>query len=193
MGAMASGNFSSSTLCAKRLEAVFAQCFSGSDNTRLIGGFDEPLYDPANTERRFHEIRYREDFFASALHEVAHWCIAGPARRLQTDFGYWYTPDGRNEAQQKAFEQVEYKPQALEWFFSKACGHPFRISVDNLEGHCGNSSSDNTFEYRVIQQADTWRLQGLPMDGSLFFQALCKEFGTRAELNVLSFSTAELK
>ena len=175
------------------LEVVFAQCFSNRDKTRLIGGFDEPLYEPASSEEQVHEIRYRDDFFASALHEVAHWCIAGPARRLKTDFGYWYAPDGRNEAQQQAFERVEYKPQALEWFFSKACGHPFRISVDNLQGHCGNTSSDSAFERRVIAQASRWQRQGLPVDGSLFFQALCKEFGTNAELNALSFSTDDFR
>jgi elongation factor P hydroxylase len=192
VGAIASANFSSSMLCVKRLEAVFAICFSERDNTRLTGGFDEPLYAPASKEKPVHEIRYREDFFSSALHEVAHWCIAGPARRLQTDFGYWYTPDGRNQAQQKAFERVEYKPQALEWFFSKSCGHPFRISVDNMEGHCGNSRDGNAFEHRVIQQAETWCRQGLPVDGSLFFQALCKEFGTPGDLKASSFSAAEL-
>ena len=193
MGAMASACVTTSKLCARRLEDVFAQCFSDTHNTRLTGGFDEPLYKPACNERKVHEIRYREDFFSSALHEVAHWCIAGTARRLQTDFGYWYTPDGRSEAQQQAFERVEYQPQALEWFFSKACGHPFRISVDNLEGRCGDSGSDIGFEHRVILQADTWLRQGLPADGSVFFQALCTEFGTHSDLSALGFFAAELK
>ena len=142
-----------SILCVKRVEAVFARCFLAKSDTRLLGGFDEPLYMPAAKGVKEHRLCYREDFFASALHEVSHWCIAGPARRLQTDFGYWYAPDGRNESQQIAFENVEYKPQALEWFFSKACGYRFRISVDNLERGCGNSLTGNSFELRVLAQA----------------------------------------
>ncbi|GAM69307.1 transporting ATPase [Vibrio sp. JCM 19236] len=26
------------------------------------------------------------------MHEIAHWCVAGPKRRLLEDFGYWYEP-----------------------------------------------------------------------------------------------------
>ncbi len=43
----------------------------------------------------------RTDFFASALHEISHWCVAGKARREQVDFGYWYCPDGRDAMTQK--------------------------------------------------------------------------------------------
>jgi len=157
----------------------------------MSGGFDEPLYQPAAGKEQSHELRYREDFFASALHEASHWCIAGPVRRQQTDFGYWYTPDGRSAAQQRAFESVEYKPQALEWFFSRACRHPFRISVDNLSSGC--HSTDDAFERRVLAQARHWCLVGLPEDGARFFVALCREFGTQEDLGRLHFSLAELK
>ncbi len=50
--------------------------------------------------------------FASALHEISHWCIAGKARRELVDFGYWYCPDGRDAMTQSQFEDVEVKPQA---------------------------------------------------------------------------------
>src|SRR3546814_2809228 len=49
---------------------------------------------------------------------VAHWCLAGAARRRQDDYGYWYAADGRDLEQQHLFEQVEVKPQALELLFS---------------------------------------------------------------------------
>ena len=85
---------------------------------------NEPYYQPATGECDMHRLFYRSDYFASALHEVAHWCIAGERRRQLADFGYWYTPDGRSPQQQSAFEAVEAKPQPLDWFFSLACGYP---------------------------------------------------------------------
>ena len=183
----------SSYHCATRLESVFSRCFAERNNTVLQGGYDEPLYKPASKAEQSHCLRYREDFLASALHEVAHWCIAGSSRRLQTDFGYWYTPDGRTETQQKAFERVEYKPQALEWFFSMACGYPFQISADNLHGVSDNRDTGKDFELKVIQQANKWRRQGFPADGAVFFRALTREFDTSPDLESLDFSlTASL-
>ena len=109
--------------CVERLEQVFMRCFGSSLCTRLQGGAAEPLYQPATLEGDYHVLYYRADYFASALHEVAHWCIAGEIRRQQTDFGYWYAPDGRSPAQQRAFERVECRPQALEWM-GMASGRP---------------------------------------------------------------------
>lgn len=60
------------------------------------------------------------------MHELAHWCIAGPERRLLADYGYWYEPDGRTEQIQAEFEKVEVKPQAVEWILSASCGFPFK-------------------------------------------------------------------
>ena len=183
---------SASGFMAQTLEQVFSDSFRENANTILQGGHSEPLYQPAASAGQFNVLRYREDFFASALHEVAHWCIAGSTRRKQLDFGYWYAPDGRNASQQRAFENVEYKPQALEWFFAKACGYRFRISVDNLTPQDSQSVSDVTFEQRVIEQAKHWVEYGLPMDGSHFFNALCRKFHTDEQLSSLHFSLAEL-
>lgn len=180
-------------LRAQTLEQVFSDCFRKNSNAILQGGYSEPLYQPAATAGQFNVLRYREDFFASALHEVAHWCIAGSARRKQVDFGYWYAPDGRNASQQKAFENVEYKPQALEWFFAKACGYRFRISVDNLNAEGCEPAGEGAFKQRVIQQAKYWRQQGLPVNGATFFKALSKEFGTGDQLNTLHFPLSELE
>lgn len=116
---------------------LFNQCFATTQNTRLLGGAEEPLYQPATACQPFHEIRFTRDYFASALHEISHWLIAGPARRQQVDYGYWYLPDGRSPAQQRAFEQFEVKPQAMEWILSTAAGFPFRISQDNLLAEAG--------------------------------------------------------
>src|SRR5690606_31386666 len=79
------------------------------------------------------------DYFRSALHEVAHWCVAGAERRTREDYGYWYAPDGRDATQQANFLHVEVMPQALELLFCAACGHDFRVSLDNLDGEAGES------------------------------------------------------
>ena len=158
-------------LRAQQLENVFQQCFAKRYRTRLIGGRPEPVYMPAAAGDAYHRIYYREDFFASALHEVAHWCIAGSARRLQADYGYWYAPDGRSPTQQRAFEQVEQQPQAMEWLFSIACGTRFRISVDNLDAASGNSCQ-LAFADAVRRTALSYCEQGLPPRGDRFFTAL---------------------
>ena len=98
---------------AARLERVFTGCFARQWRTVLLGGAEEPYYQPAADRHATHLLHYRSDFFASALHEVAHWCIAGEQRLQLADFGYWYAPDGRDAAQQRDFEAVEVKPKAL--------------------------------------------------------------------------------
>ncbi|MBY5979923.1 elongation factor P hydroxylase [Ferrimonas balearica] len=113
------------------LMAVFNRTLGQQHATRLVRGTDEPLYLPADWHCPYHRIYFAHGFTASALHELAHWCQAGPARRGQVDYGYWYQPDGRDAVQQAAFEAVEARPQALEWMLCRACGQPFDVSVDN--------------------------------------------------------------
>ena len=50
----------------------------------------------------------------SALHEVAHWCIASAGRRRCRDYGYWYIPPPRDATAQTEFFAVEARVQALE-------------------------------------------------------------------------------
>jgi elongation factor P hydroxylase len=129
-----------------------------------------------------HRLYYRKDYFASALHESAHWCIAGPERRLQVDFGYWYAPDGRDPVAQRRFEAVESKPQALEWLFSIACGYRFRLSRDNLADPGGTDLNTDTFGVAVLNHARAWQRRGLPSRAALFFSALGAEFGDNPDL-----------
>jgi elongation factor P hydroxylase len=178
---------------SERLERVFADCFADKLHTRLQGGADEPLYRPAQQQGDSHVLYYRADYFASALHEVAHWCIAGAERRLQVDFGYWYAPDGRSGVQQKAFEAVESRPQALEWYFAKACGYRFRVSVDNLDGVSGELPELSGFRRQVCEQALCWQREGLPRRAAEFFHGLCREFGTLATPDELHFTLAGLE
>ena len=180
------------SLRSDRLERVFANCFADKLHTRLRGGAAEPLYQPALRQGGWHVLYYRADYFASALHEVAHWCIAGAERCLQVDFGYWYAPDGRSGVQQKAFEAVESRPQALEWYFAKACGYRFRVSVDNLDGVCGELPDSSGFRRQVYEQALRWQREGLPGRAAEFFHGLSCEFDTRVTPEQLQFTLAGL-
>jgi elongation factor P hydroxylase len=115
---------------AADIVSIFNDLFIESHHTCLVGDAAEPLYEPAS-ETRPARIIFKEDFVASALHELAHWCIAGHDRRKQVDYGYWYEADRAGEAQSR-FEQAEVIPQGMEWVLSVAAGVPFRVSVDNL-------------------------------------------------------------
>jgi len=177
---------------AQRLERVFERCFEERWRTRLVGGAVEPLYQPAATGEDYNLLHYRSDYFASALHEVAHWCIAGAQRRRQIDYGYWYAADGRSPEQQQAFEAVEYQPQALEWWFSRACGYRFQVSVDNLDAAGGGRPDTGPFERRVLEQVLSWQRAGLPDRAAVFFTALRREFAMDSKSELLQFSLAEL-
>ncbi len=171
----------------EKLVAIFDDLFAREFNTRLMGGVAEPVYIPAGHSAAmamtnnysadicsYHRLFFREDYFSSALHEVAHWCIAGAERRLQVDFGYWYNPDGRTREQQQLFEKAETKPQALEWMFSRACGQRFCPSADNLAANLGASKA---FIQAVVRQAQCWCVSPMPQRGALFLDALATKFG----------------
>jgi elongation factor P hydroxylase len=128
---------------------AFNRTFSQTEQTVLAHSADEPIYIPANSDQQYHTIYFAHGYFSSALHEMSHWLVAGKARRQLEDFGYWYKPDGRSESEQQAFEQVEIKPQAIEWFLAKCCGHTFHFSADNLSA--GAQASDS-FKRNVYQQ-----------------------------------------
>lgn len=131
----------------------------------------EPEYFPIQNGMPA-RIEFAHGFFASALHEISHWCIAGEARRRLPDFGYWYAPDGRTEKQQQAFERVEIKPQALECLFTLACNRSFEVSQDNLFADFDTSSS--TFAEDVYLQAKEYILKPhtIPRDAKVILHAL---------------------
>ncbi|WP_028387963.1 elongation factor P hydroxylase [Legionella fairfieldensis] len=162
------------------LITLFNNCFALDYNTRLVKGGTEPLYLPANETCAHHTLLFAHGFFSSALHECAHWLIAGKERRKLVDFGYWYLPDGRSTEQQALFQQVEIKPQAMEWILSKATGHRFRVSIDNLDG-----SETNTTEFKqaIHQQVITYCTQGISQRATRFRQALCHFYGTPPRLH----------
>lgn len=171
------------------LITLFDNCFYQSYNTRLIRGDAEPVYYPANEECEYHRVIFAHGFFSSALHEVSHWCIAGEERRERVDYGYWYNADGRSLEQQKIFESVEVKPQAIEWMLSKAANIPFRISADNLDGEY---TDPTPFKKSVLEQVQFYCDHGLPSRANYFHDQLIEVFNAGYEAASNNFSLSEL-
>ena len=170
-----------------QISAIFEAVFFQDYRVCLMGGADEPFYLPIDEKSVdeksvdgkkaepacVNKLYFTQDYLASALHEIAHWCVASKERLKQKDWGYWYAPDGRNAQQQHAFEQAEYKNQAVEWFFSIACGYRFQVSLDNLAVSAKEGSAfGGEFKDRVHQQALTYCEQGLPERAEQFCNAL---------------------
>lgn len=152
-------------------------------NVTLVKGDFEPEYFPA-TFQQAARIQFAHGFFNSALHEISHWTIAGEKRRLLPDLGYWYAPDGRSAEQQSLFEQVEIKPQAIEWLFSTAFGRKFRVSLDNLTGDSGNGRQFKDHVFAQIQRYFSGEAK-LPRDAAHFIYCicLCTRNGSPLQLN----------
>jgi elongation factor P hydroxylase len=155
---------------------LFETTFFKDYQTRLVRGTDEPIYLPTDDKINFHQIVFAHGYYSSALHEVAHWCIAGSERRTQVDYGYWYSADGRNAKQQREFESVEVKPQAIEWAFSVAANKSFRISTDNIEGEQTDPSVfKNNVKLQVLHYLDL----GFPARAEQFIFALQQFYQTQ--------------
>jgi elongation factor P hydroxylase len=169
---------------------LFDQLFFVSNNTKLVNGTDEPIYLPSDSKCDYHRIVFAHGFFASALHEISHWCVAGSERRKLTDYGYWYEPDGRTASQQADFEKVEVKPQALEWIFSMACERIFSVSVDNLSGE---PTDNNHFKQAVWLQVCDYIANGLPRRAELLVAELSRYFETGNVLQPELFVLEKLK
>ena len=155
------------------------QCFLVSHKICLQGSADEPFYLPASGDLKLHTIYFLEDFAASALHEVSHWCIAGKARRRQEDFGYWYDHH-RNVDRQREFENSEAGPQGLEWIFSVAAGLRFRVSCDNFDEEALNF---DRFRRWVRAAAPQWLRVGLSERADFFVRALMARSGVADPYN----------
>ena len=169
------------------LITIFDDTFFGRFNTRLIRGDDEPIYLPANEKCSYHQVVFAHGFYASALHEISHWCIAGSKRRELIDFGYWYEPDGRTSEQQANFEMVEVKPQAIEWAFCVIAKKKFTVSVDNLNG---DSEPDViAFKKRVFSQVRDYLTDGFPLRAQAFMEALAEFYGVSLPLSLEQFLT----
>lgn len=161
----------------------FADC-----NTRLQSGAEEPFYQ-APVEGKPAIIYSTHDYFASALHECAHWCIAGEKRRQQDDYGYWYAADGRTAEQQQEFFQVEQKPQALEWAFALAANLPFRLSLDNLNNPSGDAEA---FREQVYARLSDYFELGFPARALRMIQMLCRYYRQGQPIQIPDISSCSI-
>lgn len=178
------------------LISIFNGCFAEEYNTRLARGGDYPIYLPAfmdedNTPsaRDYHVILFAHGYYSSALHEISHWLVAGKARRELEDFGYWYEPDGRSAERQREFEQVEVKPQAIEWILATAANFRYFASADNLTGDAGDNSA---FKQAVYEQVKIYAEKGLPKRAETLRQALCAFYGTPNVIDLTRFDLARI-
>lgn len=166
------------------LIAIFEQTFYQQYQTRLVKGDDEPIYLPGDEHNPDHRIVFAHGFFASAMHEISHWLVAGSARRLLEDFGYWYYPDGRTAEQQAAFEKVEVKPQAIEWALCVAAGFPFNVSCDNLSGE---QPDRFVFQAKVHAQVAHYLEHGFPQRARRLIKALSEFYQTEYPTSIEQF------
>ncbi|MBE0421816.1 elongation factor P hydroxylase [Pseudoalteromonas nigrifaciens] len=167
------------------LISIFAATFDQSYNTWLVKGEHEPIYIPSCDKTPYHQIVFAHGFYASALHEIAHWLVAGDKRRLLEDYGYWYCPDGRDKQKQAEFENVEIKPQAIEWLLSTAAGFEFNVSVDNLNGE---QTCRFDFQQRVHQQVLTLINNGFNSRTEALLKALSHFYNTPWPMSAQQFN-----
>ena len=154
---------------------LFNNTFFADENTVLEHAAGEPFYRPADGSVPYHRIQFANGFFASGLHEVAHWCIAGSRRRQLVDYGYWYQPDGRDADAQAAFEAAETRPQAIEWAFAIACDREFVVSLDN---HGDVPVDRDAFAERVRHCLHRQAQNGFPPRARRFLDVLTDFYDT---------------
>ncbi len=154
--------------------ALICDCFNDlfGPAVQMQGGGDEPLYVPPAAGRPG-RIIFNRDFPASALHEAAHWCLAGAARRAQVDYGYLDLPPPRSPAQQAAFCRWECRVQAVELLLTQATGLPFRVSLDDL---AVSPQTRVQFAAQVQAAAQQMQVAGLPPRGAALRAALARAF-----------------
>ncbi len=159
---------------AAAIGALFDLTFVAYE-VRMRGGFDEPVYLPSGhhdlSDVTVAEVRFSHDYAASALHEAAHWCIAGAERRSLVDYGYEYLAPPRTEPAKALFFDLEKRVQALEWVFSLAARLPFRPSLDDLTATPLDLAR---FAARIDGARGELLARGLPRRAALFADALAE-------------------
>jgi elongation factor P hydroxylase len=154
------------------IAARFAATAGRRYHALLEGGAEEPLYLPPRDGRPA-RIRYTRDYAQSALHELAHWCIAGPARRTLVDYGYWYRPPPREPGEGARFLAVEARVQGLELLFARVASVRFHVSLDDP----GTDPGD--FEPAVQAAAHAWLGRSFSARTEAVFAALDGDWRAR--------------
>ena len=164
------------------ISEAFAASLGDDYHTELVGGAPEPFYQPPIGADPA-QLYFREDFPASALHEVAHWCIAGEVRRKQVDFGYQYIAGPRDAKQQAKFFELELHTQSLERAFARALGLEFQPSADNLQADIDGFAA--AIEVYAVA-LDTWLGSPAGIRARHFIRALEQASGWLAQNQTLS-------
>lgn len=151
------------------LADAFNLSFGETYNVCCLGGFAQPEYLTAAQTQGPAQLRYTRDYAASALHEIAHWCVAGKPRLAQTDFGYGYLPPPRDNAAQQRFFALEFKVQALEAWFASGTGVRFVASADNFE--CSDEAR-TAFAQQIADALQACKLSDIPLRAQAFTIAL---------------------
>lgn len=168
-----------------QVAAIFNLTFAGAD-VHMVGGGEEPAYSPAAASSPA-RLLYTRDHASSALHEAAHWCLAGRTRRQLPDFGYPYVPAGQRDAQQqRQFEASEVQTQAIEWFLSLAAGVRFHVSLDQPGHDCA------PMQAHVLAAVSARLARGLPRRARCLQQALATRMGGIAEPVLADFLSADV-
>jgi elongation factor P hydroxylase len=172
---------------AHEIAAIFNALFLGSHHTELRGGGDEPLYLP-RTRSAPALIIHTRDYVASALHEAAHWCIAGARRRRLIDYGYGYVPPPRTPADQQLFFRNEIRTQALESILARAADAPFRVSHDDPDA---DEAAVQQFAGAVSAEAARLAEQGLPPRAARLHAALLARLRPEQRIDLSAFVSNE--
>lgn len=151
------------------LAEVFNLSFGEIYNVHCVGGFAQPEYLTAEQTQGPAQLRYTQDYAASVLHEIAHWCVAGKPRLARNDFGYGYLPPPRDSATQQRFFALEFKVQALEAWFAAGTGVRFVASADNFE--CSDAAR-NAFAQQIADALRVCTLADIPPRAQVFTRAL---------------------
>ncbi len=173
-------------LDCQQIKDIFEQTFGPTHHIQLIGGAEEPLYLPREcvSGHSWNKLIYTLDYPASALHEIAHWCLASDTQLRLKDWGHWYVPDGRTAEQQSIFQRAEVRVQAVEWMLSISAGRPFRESSDNLNGEMPD---DCYFRNQIYQQVLNFCQQGFPERARILFNAFTAACGQHLKLSEALF------
>jgi len=160
---------------AKHLIVLFNSVFGRAYNVVLSSDSGEPDYRASTEPTMPNVVNFANGYFNSALHEIAHWVIAGELRRKQDDYGYWYAEDGRSPEQQKLFQQLEVFPQAIEKAFCEALERSFQASIDNLDNPLSKAEIVR-FENEIEAKKCQLQEQGFPSRAQQFLNALSTQF-----------------
>ncbi len=132
---------------------------------------------PADAEVPYNRIVFAHGFYASAIHEISHWCIAGKARRELVDFSATgIARMGVMPKRKASLKMLKRSRRHSTGCSVLAAGYPLNVSCDNLEG---DFEPDRVvFQRRVHAQVMDYLANGIPERPARFIKALQNYYHT---------------